>query len=101
MPKYLVRSITLNLGFLLASLLLALAGGWAVSDSASLLAAQGEPPPFPIIYHGRVMIDGHLGNDNMHLVARVGDYETHPVRIKNGQFLNLVVLLHQKIILLH
>ena len=52
-----------------------------------------EPPPLPILYGGRVLIDGEPAPAGTEVVARVGDYETSTtVEVgEEGRYRNLLV----------
>ena len=54
------------------------------------LSAQ-EPPPFPILYGGRVTVDGETGPAGTELVARVDGYETGVLVEEDGIYSNLLV----------
>lgn len=54
------------------------------------------PTPVPVLpatYSGTITIAGIAVNENMSLVAKVGDYTSPPaVILENGEFINLVIL---------
>ena len=57
------------------------------------LAVAQEPPPLPILYGGRMLIDGEPAPAGTGIVARVGDYETGTtVEVgEEGSYRNLLV----------
>ena len=66
------------------SLSLLISGGVAIAQ---------EPPPLPVLYGGRVLIDGEPAPAGTEIVARVGDYETGTtVELgEEGRYRNLLV----------
>ena len=56
-------------------------------------AMAQEPPPFPVLYGGRLLIDGEPAPPGIEVMARVGDYETSTVVEvgEEGRYRNLVV----------
>ena len=54
-------------------------------------ASGQEPPPFPILYGGRVFLDGEPAPPGTNLVARVDDYEASTVVEEDGHYRNLLV----------
>jgi hypothetical protein len=55
-----------------------------------LQAQEGGFPPWPVIYQGEVYVDGVLLEADAQLTVRVGDWESSPVVVRRGTFLNLV-----------
>jgi hypothetical protein len=54
------------------------------------LAQEGGPPGLPVIYSGEVYVDGQLLAEESQLTARVGDWESQPVAVRDGKFELLV-----------
>lgn len=57
---------------------------------ALALAQSAGPPLLPIIYSGTVYVDGVLLSGQRELTARVGDWESSPVLVQDGQFQLLI-----------
>ena len=57
---------------------------------AVAVAQSGGPPLLPIIYDGTVYLDGTLVSSQRELTVRVGDWESTPVLVQDGQFQLLV-----------
>jgi hypothetical protein len=53
-------------------------------------AQSGGPPLLPIIYDGTVYLDGALVSDRRELTVRVGDWESNPALVQEGQFQLLI-----------
>ena len=73
-----------------SALTLAFALGFLAFAQGAVALAQ-EPPPFPILYGGRALMDGEPLAEGTTLVARVGDYETETTVERNGVYRNLLV----------
>ena len=69
----------------LAGLSLGVAPGYAAS------VMQAEPPPIPYIVQGEVFVEGYNLEEAATLVARIDDWESVPVPVVNGEFVNLLI----------
>ena len=69
--------------------LLLLAMGLLMTPALAL-AQSGGPPLLPIIYNGTVYVDGVLGSGQQELTVWVGDWESNPVVVQDGQFQLLI-----------
>ena len=63
----------------------------AVAIFPSNTFAQGGPPPGGIIYFGDAIVGGVPVPDGHTIVGRVGDYESKPVTVSEGQYVALSV----------
>ena len=61
-----------------------------VLGAMPLQAQEGGFPPWPVIYQGEVYVDGVLLEADAQLTVRVGVWESNPVVVREGSFLNLV-----------
>ncbi len=55
------------------------------------LAQTVGPPPLPVVYQGAVYLDGEALSRDAELTVRVGDWESGPVPVRDGAYINLVV----------
>ena len=81
------RGLLLVAGAGLSSLTLA----WLLWAAPSVHAQAEGPPPLPIVYQGNVYADGLPLTMDGELAVRVGDWESAPVQVQGGTYLNLVV----------
>ena len=81
------RGLLLVAGTGLSSLTLA----WLLWAVPSVHAQAEGPPPLPIVYQGNVYADGLPLTLDGELAVRVGDWESAPVQVQGGAYMNLVV----------
>ena len=84
-----VMSRLMTLASLTTFLILVLTLAAAIFPSATL--AQGGIPPGGIIYYGDANANGEPVPDGHTIIARVGDYESKPVIVSGGKYVDLSV----------
>jgi len=53
--------------------------------------AQAPPPRFPSIFSGEARVGGQPVPDGLEVTARIGDYESQPVTVIDGQYVGLKI----------
>ncbi len=67
---------------ILVSLIVLIIEAWAPAGDVS---AQGSPPPIPSVYSGKIRVAGNVPDLDLLVTARIGDYESEPILVQNGQ----------------
>jgi len=63
----------------------------AMAATVFTVSAQGPIPNLPLSYSGQVFIEGQPTPDGLQIFARILDYETALVEVKDGRYSGLVV----------
>lgn len=63
----------------------------AMAATVFALSAQEPIPAIPLLYSGRVYVEGRPAPDGLQILARIVDYETEPVEVEDGWYMVLQV----------